>query len=389
MTQAFIYDAVRTPRGKGKPGGGLSHLTPQALVSHLVGALDERVNDVRGRTNALLLGCVGQIGAQGGHIALISKFAAGLPQAAAAHTINNYCSSGLTAIGHAASMVQSGQSRRVLAGGVEMMSRVPFMGDQADYYSATDLPADARYLPVVLGADLLAVTEGIERPALDEVALMSQQRSAAAEHNPALLRSRISLPGEMTLDREEAVRADTSAASLAAMQPAFAPLADQYRAVFGAPIEHRHTVAHAPPIADGAGLAVIAAEGQFAARPRARVLAYAETGGNPRSSLLGGLAAMHQVLARASLTLADMDRIEFMESFAVTIAKFYRDETADPGRVNVGGGHLAKGHPMGATGAILLSSLLDALEENGGTLGLVVTTAAAGVGAAMIIERVA
>lgn len=390
MTKAFIYDAVRTPRGKARSDGGLAHFTPQALVNHLVGALDSRTGGVRDSADAILLGCVGQIGAQGGHIAMVSKLAAGLPEAAVAHTINNYCSSGLTAIGHAVSMVQAGQAELVLAGGVEMMSRVPFMGDGAHYYSATDLPADARYLPVVLGADRLAVSEGIERPALDAATLMSQQRAAAAERNPALIRSRVSLPGHADkpgLDREEAVRPDTSAASLAAMTPAFAPLAEQYRAVFGDPIDHRHTIAHAPPVADGAGLAVIATEGKLGVRPRGRVVGFAESGGNPRSALLGGLDAMHRALARASLTLADMDRIEFMESFAVTIAKLYRDEQVDPDRVNVGGGHLAKGHPMGATGAILLSALLDALEEADATLGLVVTTAAAGVGVAMVVER--
>ena len=388
--KAFIYDAVRTPRGKARPDGGLAHFTPQSLINHLVGALDSRIGGVRDSADAMLLGCVGQIGAQGGHIAMVSKLAARLPETAVAHTINNYCSSGLTAIGNAVCMVQAGQAELVLAGGVEMMSRVPFMGDGAHYYTATDVPADARYLPVVLGADRLAVTEGIERPALDAATLMSQQRATEAEKNPALLRSRLSLPFHADrpgLDRDEAVRPETTAASLAAMTPAFAALAEQYRAVFGDPIDHRHTIANAPPVADGAGLCVIATEGKISVRARARVVAYAESGGNPRSALLGGLAAMHRALARASMTLADMERIEFMESFAVTIAKLYRDEPVDPDRVNVGGGHLAKGHPMGATGAILLSALLDALEAADATLGLVVTTAAAGVGAAMVVER--
>jgi len=388
MPDVYIFDAVRTPRGKARPDGGLAHQTPAALVAHLVDALDSRLAGVRASTDALLLGCVGQIGAQGGHIALVSKLKAGLPEAAVAHSLNNYCASGLTAIGQAAALVAAGTFDRVLAGGVEMMSRVPFMADGADFYGATDLPLAARYMPVALTADLLAVSEGIQRADLDAVALVSQTRAAAAETDPVLNRSRIASPASGDrpgLVRDEAVRPATTADSLAALQPAFGPLADQYRSVFGAVIEHRHTVSHAPPMVDGAALAVIGRGRE--GRPRALIRAYAEAGGNPRTSLLGGLTAMDRVLQRAGLTLTDIDRIEFMESFAVTIAKFLRDRHPDPSRVNVGGGHLAKGHPMGASGAILLSSLLDALDAADARLGLVVVTAAGGVGAAMVVER--
>jgi len=379
----WIYDAVRTPRGKARPDGGLAALKPQELVGGLIDALEERGNDPRA-AEALILGCVGQVGAQGGNIALVSKLHAGLAEEAYAFTLNNYCVSGLTAIGHAAGSVAQGGVGRALAGGVEMMSRVPFMGDNADYYTDASFPKRSRYIPVVLAADRLAQAEGVTREAMDAAALASQVRSREAEETPALIASRIAVGGLLA---EECIRPQTTAASLAAMPTGFASLARAYAEALDGPIEPSHTIAHAPPICDGAGLAVIGAAPVAAEAPRARILAYAEAGGDPHASLLAGFTAMDRALARAGLTLGDMDRIELMEAFAVTIAKFLRDRPVDPARVNVGGGHLAKGHPMGATGAILLSSLLDALDACDGRLGLVVASGAAGVGAAMIVER--
>lgn len=382
---AWIYDAVRTPRGKARPDGALAANTPQALVGHLVDALEQRGHDPRD-SQALVLGCVGQIGDQGGNIALVSKLHSGVSEDAYAFTLNNYCVSGLTAIGHAGAMVAGGAVRQALAGGVEMMSRVGFMGDNAAYYTDASLPKRARYVPVVVAADRLAQAEGVTREALDAVTLTSQTLTREAENNPALLASRIAVGGHAA---EECARPSTSAASLAAMKPGFAALAETYASALEGPIDHRHTLAHAPPVADGAGLAVVGGAPTPDRPARARIVAYAEAGGDPHASLLAGFTAMDRALERAGLTLADMDRVEFMEAFAVTIAKFLRDRPVDPQRVNVGGGHLAKGHPMGATGAILLSSLLDALDVADGRLGLVVATGAGGVGAAMVVERLA
>jgi acetyl-CoA C-acetyltransferase/acetyl-CoA acyltransferase len=279
----------------------------------------------------------------------------------------------------------------VLAGGVEMMSQVPFMGDQASYYSDESCPPRSRYVPVALAADRLAETEGLDRAALDAVALESQQRAAAAEGQPRLLRSRIAIGQEPAgLSRDECVRPQTTLESLAAMQPAFGELAKHYAGALGRTIDHRHTVAHAPPICDGASLALIAGVPDLnGVRPRARIVSYAEAGGDPQASLLAGFTAMDRALTRARMTLRDVGAIEFMEAFAVTIAKFRRDRDADPARVNVSGGHLAKGHPMGASGGILLSTLLDVLEARDEHLGLVVASGASGVGAAMIVERLA
>ena len=379
----YLYDAVRTVRGKAKPDGGLANLHPEDLVADAAREIARRTNTTLSPV-WLVLGAVGQIGAQGGNLSLVSMFRAELPDETAAYCLNNYCTSGLTAVGQAAASISTGQCRSALAGGVEMMSKVPFMGDQADYYTNKTLPVRSRYLPVALAADRLAEDIGVSREEMDEAALISQQRTAAAE-GTALVASRLAVNG---LDRDECPRAVTRE-SLAGLEPAFASLAEHYGDVLGREVDHRHTVAHAPPMCDGAGLALLGEEGQLDAAPRARIVAFAEAGGDPAESLNAGLVAMDRVLAQAGLTLDDMDRIEYMEAFAVSIVKFMRDRQPDPDKVNVSGGSLAKGHPMGASGAILLSTLLDALDSADGRYGLVALAGAAGVGTAMIVERMA
>ncbi len=383
MSDAYLYDAVRSARGKARADGGLAQLKPQQLVSALVDGLQERGNDAR-NVQALVLGCVGQVGDQGANIALVAKLYAGVADDAYAFTLNNYCVSGLTAIGHAAAQVSAGQLDRALAGGVEMMSRVPFLGDSASYYTDASFPQRTRFIPVVLAADRLAEAQGITRQQLDAVALTSQRRAGAAEGSAAMKASRITVGG---LANDECARPQTTAESLAAMQPSFAPLAVQYADALEGPIDHRHTIGHAPPICDGAGLALVGGAPSNGSKPRARIVAYAESGGDPHASLLAGFGAMEKVLSRTGMTLADMDRIEFMEAFAVTIARFLRDSAVDPDKVNVAGGHIARGHPMGASGAILVSTLLDVLDAADGRYGLVVCSGASGVGAAMIVER--
>lgn len=378
----LIYEALRTVRGKARPDGGLAKLRPQDLVSVLIAETSLRTG-ANVAPDALILGVVGQVGAQGGNIALVSKLSAGLPDETPVSTVNNYCVSSLTAVGQGAAMIAAGQADSVLAGGVEMMSRVPFMADNADYYTDASLPLRSRYIPVVIAADRLAADTGVTRAEMDAATLQSQERAAAAE-GTLLTTSRIAMDG---LERDECPRR-TTAEDLARLAPAFAALAAEYRdALGGRKIEHSMTLAHAPPMADGASMILIGAEGAVDARPRARIVAWAEAGGDPAISLSAGFTAMERALAKARLSLNDLDRVEFMEAFAVTIVRFMRDWRADPGKVNVGGGHLAKGHPMGATGAILLSSLLDALDASNGRYGLVVGSGASGVGSAMIVER--
>lgn len=267
---------------------------------------------------------------------------------------------------------------------LDLSTATPFMSDCAAYYTNAELPARARYIPPVLAADRLATDERITREELDAAALASQQKAAAAENDTRLQKSRISAG---RLAAEECIRPQTSAESLAAMPPAFGDLQKDYAATLADDaVVPLHTLAHAPPICDGAGLALVGGAG-MSCRPRARIVAYAECGGDPHASLTAGFLAMEKVLDRSGLRLADMDRIEFMEAFAVTIAKFMRNAGSLSSRVNVAGGHLAKGHPMGASGAILASTLLDAVEACDGQFGILIATGATGVGAAMIVER--
>lgn len=380
--QMYLYDAVRTARAKARPDGGLASKKPDELVADLAHALDKRIGH-KAQPEALVLGSVGQVGAQGGHVALVSKFRAGLADETAAISVNNLCVAGLTAVGQGAAMVAAGQADQVLCGGVEMMSRVGFMADKADYYQDDTFPVDQRYLLVALAADRLADEQGIGRTELDDATLMSQERALAAE-GTELNASRIAVTD---LACEECPR-KTTPETLATLEPAFAGLAEKYADILNGEINHQHTIAHAPPMSDGAALALVGSEGAFDTTPRARIVAWAEAGGDPAASLTAGFTAMERALKKADLTLADMDRIEFMESFAVVIAKFKRDYSPDMSKVNVSGGHLAKGHPLGASGAILLSTLMDALDECSGRYGLVTATGATGTGSAMIIERV-
>ncbi|WP_417482427.1 acetyl-CoA C-acyltransferase [Maricaulis sp.] len=402
MTEICIYDAVRTPRGKGKPGGALSTLTPHELVGQLTTALRSRCGETAlDRVASLTLGCVGQIGAQGGQLALVSKLHAGLPVATSSRTVNNFCVSGLTATRIAAlESAATGDDQLRLAGGVEMMSIVPFLADNGFYYADPDTARALRYVPVPLSADLMATMHGYTRADLDEITMRSHHRAARAWSGVPLQEV---IPvhgadGTVLLDRDESIRPDMSMESLAGLKPAFVQAgAEGFDTVMlkARPeldeITHSHTVAHCPPIADGAALVLLGSAAAGAAaglKPRARIRAVTDASADPVLQLTAGFKAMELALAETGLTLGDMDRIEFMEAFAATPVKFERDYAPDPAKVNPQGGHLAMGHPMGASGGILLATLLAGLERDGGTLGLAVVHGGSGVGSAIIIERV-
>jgi len=402
VTAIFLFDAVRTPRGKGRPGGALSGLTPHELVGQLVSALGSRCGEAALHDVAsLTLGCVGQVGAQGGQLALVSKLHANLPTNMTSRTLNNYCVSGLTATRVAALEATATSDNRLrLAGGVEMMSIVPFLADHAHYYDDPATARALRYVPVPLSADLMATMEGISREALDTVTVRSHQRAARAwAKGPLEEVIPVRGPdGTVLLAQDESVRPDTSMSSLARLAPAFEQMGAQgfddvmltARPELSA-IEHVHTVAHCPPIADGAALVLLGSRQAGSAvglKPRAVIRAATEASADPVLQLTAGFAAMEAALIEAGLRLDDIDRIEFMEAFAATPVKFERDYAPDLAKVNPEGGHLAMGHPMGASGAILLTTLLAGLERDGGTLGLAVLHGGSGVGAAMIIERV-
>ena len=398
----YVYDAVRSPRGKSKETGGLAALTPHELVGQLLASLKDRNGpDSVTRAESLTLGCVGQVGAQGGHLALVSRLHAGLPDTLRALTLNNFCVSGLTAINMSAEEAQArGDDRLRLAGGVEMMSRVPFMGDKAFYYADAKTAQSLNYVPVALSADLMATMEGFTKEDLDRVTARSHQRAAKAWEAGGLdeviaIRAE---DGSVALAIDESIRADTTVDSLAALAPAFAEMGAQgFDAMMLksrpelAEIHHLHSVANCPPTCDGAALALVGtkAAGEAAGlKPKARIRALGEATADPVLQLTAGFAAMEKALDGAGMTLGDLDRIEFMEAFAATPTKFERDYEPDLDKVNPEGGHLAMGHPMGASGAILLATLIGGLERSDGQTGLAVVHGGSGVGSAIVVERV-
>ncbi|MEO1038630.1 MAG: acetyl-CoA C-acyltransferase [Pseudomonadota bacterium] len=402
ISDLYLYDAVRTPRGKGSAKGALAALAPEELIAQLISALSRRCGEDAIRSSAsLTLGCVGQVDAQGGHLALISALHAGLPHTMAKLTVNNFCVSGLSAIASAARDASgSGDDRLRIAGGVEMMSAVPFMADRASYYTDTQTARRLRYAPVALAADLMATREAIPKTELDRVTARSHQRAAAAQARddaPEII-TVCGPDGETRLAKDESVRADFTEDRLSAFPPAFAELgAEGYDAMMseaalgGAAVDHVHSLANCPPPADGAALALIGsrAAGRAAGlAPKARIRALVQSAGDPVVQLTAGFAAMDAALDQAGSSLGDMDRIEFMEAFAAPVVRFERVYKPDPDRVNPDGGHLAMGHPMGASGAILATTLLAGLERCGGALGLAVAHGGSGVGAALVLERV-
>lgn len=400
MNDVYVFDAVRSPRGKGRPDGALAGVAPPLLVSQLVEALRARCGAAAvDSVNALVLGCVTQTGAQGGHVAIAAKLLAGLPYAVAPLTINNFCVSGLSAIAAAMRRIAADDASLVLAGGVESMSQVGFMTDAASYYTDMALAARMGWAPVGVGADALAAVEGVGREDLDRFALLSNRRAAQAWAAGRYAKRVIAIRGDngdIALAADENIRDHGDGAKLAGLPPVFAGVgAAGFDEIVCArlgilALPHVHTAAHCPPIADGAGLVLLGgrdAGARFGLQPVARIVALAEAAGDPTLQLTAGFAAMESALAKADARLSDMDAIEFMEAFAVTPVKFERDYRPDIDKVNVNGGHLAMGHPMGATGAILFGALLDALETVDGARGLVVATGGVGVGVAAVIER--
>ena len=406
MRDVYIFDAVRTPRGKGrapkngKPGGALSSVAPHDLVAGLTDALHARNKNIDGHISQLTLGCVGQVGAQGGHIALVSRLAADLPDTTPVLSLNNYCVSGLTAINQSAAWAQSKPDALIMAGGVECLSQVGFLADKASYYSNPSVVKQLKWVPPVLGAELIASLDGFTKADLDEITLMSHHRAAKAWENGHYDKSVVAVKkdGEVLLEKDELIRGNMTIEQLESMPPAFA---EQGAAGFDAvmlaeypeldEISYIHSFANCPGMVDGAALVLLGGDnaGEKAGlTPKAKIIAFAETTGDPILQFGAGFTAIDQVMKDTGLTIADFDRIECMEAFAATPLKFYRDYKPDMDTVNVNGGHLAMGHPMGATGAILLTSLVHELERCDGKFGLVVAFAGGGIGSATIIERV-
>ncbi|MAJ50206.1 MAG: acetyl-CoA acetyltransferase [Flammeovirgaceae bacterium] len=407
IVEPFIFDALRTPRGLGrsatvdKPGGSLSSCAPHELIVDLTEALDQRNPGLLKNISSLTLGCVGQVAAQGGHLALVSRLASNIPNHVPVKTLNNYCVSGLTAVNDAATATKTNRDGLHLAGGVESLSSVGFLADQATYYSDPKLSASLNWAPPIMGAELIATIEGFSKQDLDEITLRSHLNAEKAWQNGFYNSSVMPVKdktGKILLKRDELIRGCLTAEKLAEIPPAFAKQGesgfDQMMLAIHPQldaIQHLHSIANCPGMADGAALVVIGTEasGNLAGlEPKAKIIATAETAGDPILQLAAGLDAIELLLKQTSLSIHDFDRIEFMEAFAAPTVKFLRRYNPDADKVNTNGGHIAMGHPMGATGAILLTTLVHELKRIDGTLGLVVAQAGGGIGSAMIIERV-
>jgi acetyl-CoA C-acetyltransferase len=399
MNPVYIYDAIRTPRGRARADGGLADLSPFALLGALYAALEQRTALDPAEVDDVILGCVTQAGDQAANIAKTSLMHAGWPDRVPGITINRYCSSGLDAVNLAALKVMSGQAAVCLAGGVESMSRQPMLSDRASVFADPVLAAQCRMLMMGQGADLVATLYGVSREAADEVALQSQQRAAQAR-GEGRFRSIVALDNPakgVRVAEDECIRPQTTLQSLARLEPAFGGAAAQQADALQRAahpqleaISHVHTAGNSPAMADGAALVLVADAG-FAQRsgraPRARIVDTATACGDPLEVVSGCVAATAQLLRRQNLDATAVDLFEVHEAFAAITIKCQRDLGIDADRLNVNGGVIALGHPMGATGAMMLGVLLDELERRDLRRGVVAASGAAGLGTAMLIER--
>ena len=401
MTDAYIFDAVRTPRGKGRPSGALHDVKPVDLVAGLMRTLQARHELDTARIDDVILGCVTPVGEQGADIARTAALYAEWDQDTPGMQINRFCASGLEAVNLAAMKVRAGWEQLVVAGGVESMSRVS-MGRDGGALMDDPVISDAiGFVPQGISADLIATLEGFSRAELDAYALLSQQRAARA-HAEGRFRALVPVTdatGAVLLDHDEHMRPQTTLDALAALPPAFAELgAARFDAVARRrypqvdAIHHVHTAGNSSGIVDGAALVLVgsAAAGEaLGLRPRARVSAAALVGAEPTIMLTGPAPATRKALKLAGMAVADLDVIECNEAFAAVVLKFMREMGLEtPDRVNVNGGAIALGHPLGATGAVLLATALDELERRDGETALVTLCAGGGMGIATVIERV-
>ncbi len=403
MTEAFIYEAIRTPRGRGKANGSLHGVKPVTLVVGLINELLERNPDLD--PNAIedvILGCVTPVGDQGADIAKTAAIAAGLPDTVAGTQVNRFCASALEAVNMGAQKVRAGWDSLIIAGGVESMSRVPMGSDGGAWAMDPETAYDTYFVPQGISADLIATTEGFTREDCDALALESQKRAAAAWAEGRFAKSVVPVKdrnGVTLLDHDEHMRPETTMEGLAKLKPSFAGIGEMggFDAValqkfhWVEQIDHVHTPANSSGIVDGAALVLIGNEEigkKYNMKPRARVVATAVSGADPTIMLTGPTPATLKALETAGLTPEDIDHWELNEAFAAVVLKWMKDLDLDPAKVNPNGGAMAMGHPLGATGAMILGTTLDELERTGGRYGLVTLCIGGGMGLATIIERV-
>ncbi|MEV0568842.1 acetyl-CoA C-acetyltransferase [Dactylosporangium sp. NPDC050588] len=400
-SEAYIYDALRTPRGRGKPTGALHSVKPVSLIS---GLIEETLRRAPGldpaRIDDVVLGVVSPLGDQGADIAKTAALTAGLPDTVAGVQLNRFCASGLEAVNVAAQKVRSGWEDLVLAGGVESMSRVPMGSDGGAWALDPETNYDTGFVPQGIGADLIATLDGYSREDVDRYALQSQTRAAKAWANGYFARSVVPVRdrnGLVVLDRDEHLRASTLE-GLGQLPASFAMIGEMggfdavalQRYHWVERIEHVHTAGNSSGIVDGASLVVIGNEAVGAAAgltPRARIVATAVSGADPTIMLTGPAPAARKALAKAGLGVDDLDLVEINEAFAAVVLRFVADLGLSMDIVNVNGGAIAMGHPLGATGAMILGTLTDELERRGGRYGLATLCVGGGMGIATVIER--
>jgi acetyl-CoA C-acetyltransferase len=402
MADAFIYDHVRTPRGRGKADGSLHGVTPIQLAAQTLQAVRDRNSLDTALLDDVVLGCVSPVGEQGADIARVAVLVAGYAESVPGQQLNRFCASGLEAINNASAQVMSGQSNAVIAGGVESMSRVA-MGSDGGAWAADPAVAYGTYfVPQGVGADLIATLDGYSRTDVDTYAAESQRRAAAAWAEGRFAKSVIPVRdvlGRVALDRDEHLRPDTTVAGLAALKPSFAQLGEQggfdavaqmkYPQVEA--INHVHTAANSSGIVDGAA-GVLIGNKRFGAKaglkPRARIRAFTSIGSEPAIMLTGPALVTQKLLKRAGMSTGDIDLFEVNEAFASVVMRFMRAMDVPHEKVNVNGGAIAMGHPLGATGAVITGIVLDELERRGLSTALITLCVGAGMGTATIIERV-
>ena len=402
MADAFIYDAVRTPRGKGRADGSLHEITPIQLATQVLEALRDRNELDTSAIDDVIFGCVTPVGEQGACIPRVAAINAGFAETVAGVQVNRFCASGLEACNMAAGQIMAGQTDLMVGGGVEHMSRVPMGSDGGAWATDPAVAIPTYFVPQGISADLIATKYGYSRDDLDAYAVESQKRAKRAWDEGRFARSIVPVKdviGEIVLDHDEHMRPETDMQSLGALKPSFAEIGANFGfdsvAIQKYPeierIDHVHHAGNSSGIVDGAA-AVLIGNAEMGARlgltPRARVRAYASIGSEPTIMLTGPSFAAEKALKRAGMAVGDIDLWELNEAFAAVVLRFMDVLGVDHAKINVNGGAIAMGHPLGATGAMILGTVLDELERTGQGTALVSLCIGAGMGTATIIERV-
>ncbi|WP_295381286.1 acetyl-CoA C-acetyltransferase [uncultured Pseudacidovorax sp.] len=402
MNEAMIFDAIRTPRGRGRPDGSLHEVNPVDLLAGLMQALQQRNDLDTAAVEDALIGCVMPYGEQSGCIAKTAALRAGWDLQVPGVQLDRYCGSGLEAINIAAAKVRSGWESLIVAGGVESMSRISMGGAPGPRDTKPEMVFQLKPVPTGVAADLLATLDRRSREDVDRYALASHQRAAQARAEGRFARSLVPVKdanGLTILAEDEAIRPDTTLEKLGALKPSFQAMGEQggfdALALMKYPqlarIDHVHTGGNSSGIVDGAALMLVGSEDQGRALglvPRARIVSVAALGTEPTLMLAGPAPATRMALRKAGLAMGDIDLIEVNEAFSSVVLRFLDEMEVDPARVNVNGGAIAMGHPLGATGCMLMGTLLDELERRQLRRGLVTACVAGGMGIATIIERV-